>query len=225
MVVTDRQVTYTVTVNGQSYSATAKFDVKQPTVTNLALDRFVVAYQIVFGVPRLKYGTPPTYPGVTFTATSNNNGITGSYQWVQIYNESKTVRTKTAFTDPACGPGKTMSRAGSGLDVSYPYTSGLTMNDSPDITLVIESDLVTVNDSASAWLMFRPSLTNAIWVPLRKVDWSWGGSVRRIPDDPGNYWEKVPGTEYSNPEPTESATTTFPIWSRNVNSNVFVCPN
>jgi hypothetical protein len=102
--------------------------------------------------------------------------------------------------------------------------AGLAMNDTPDISLIIANDLVFVNDSAAAWLMFKPNLTNSIWVPLKKVDWSWAGNVRRIAGNPDNAWEVVPNT-LSYPAPTAATTTTFPVWSRNQKANTFQCQN
>ena len=97
------------------------------------------------------------------------------------------------------------------------------MSDSPRIELTASSDLIMVNDSASAWLMFNPNINNSIWVPLKKVTWSWGGSVRHIPDDPGNYWEKVPGTNYLSSTPTATDTTSFPHWTLNIAPHTFTC--
>src|SRR5262249_48855503 len=162
---------------------TARFNVKQPTVTNLDILHRLVGIQLVSDQPRLRYGDPLVAPGVEFQAEVDNNGIDGSYQWVQIYSETKSVHLLVNATDPVCGAGGTLIRTGEGLDKTYPYHAGTYMADSPDIELLIGDDLVSVSDSASAWLMFKPNLPNAIWIPLKKLEWSWGGSVRRIPRD------------------------------------------
>jgi hypothetical protein len=219
----NRSVVYTASVNGHPYTATAKFNVKRPSVTALDITNSTVGIHVHFGEEWLEYGFSPSV-GVDFTATTNENGISGGlYQWVQTYNESKLVHLISATTTPVCAAGHNLVISREGLDTTNPYIAGKTMNDSPKINLTANSDLITVNDSASAWLMFNPNLANSIWIPLKKVAWSWGGSVRHIPGDPGNFWEKVPDTTYSGPPPTASDTTSFPAWTLNVAPHTYVC--
>ena len=157
-------------------------------------------------------------------ATTNENGISnGSYQWVQTYSQNISTRLIAATVNPTCAAGHSLVYSGQGLDTTYPYVAGKTMNDSPGITLDGGWDLVSVGDSASAWLMFNPNLTGSIWIPLKKVDWSWGGSVSRIPNDPGNDWEQAPNTSYSNPTPTVTSTTVFPTWTQNIKAVTGAC--
>lgn len=215
----NRSVVFSVTVNSHPYQVTAKFNVKQPTITNLDYPNNLVGIHAHFGVEHFEYGLPPTNAGVTFTATTNENGMNnGAYQWVQTYNQSKSTRLLAATTNPVCAAGHSLVYSGQGLDTTYPYIFGKTMNDSPGITLEAGWDLVTVSDSATAWLMFNPdpNVSTNIWVPLKKVDWSWGGSVERIANDPNNDWEPVPNTTYSNPTPTVTSTTSFPMWTQNI---------
>ena len=211
----NRQVTYAVTVNGRQYLARANFNVKQPTITSLNITHSVVTFATVFGEFRLRCEDNGN-PCVSFTAQANNNGIDGSYQWVQTYNESKSIHLIGQIDN--CTAGQTMIRNGEGLDVSYPYISGLSMNDSPNIRLLTTVDITTVNDSAKSWLMFKPNLTNSIWIPLKKIDWAWAGNARRNPNNPAE-WQLI---SYTDPNPTVTATT-FPEWTRNVSSNAFQC--
>jgi len=71
---------------------------------------------------------------------------------------------------------------------------------------------------ANTWLMFKPPTPDAIWVPLRKVNWLWDGVASR--NTTGDEWEL--GASY----PTESGgllggdTTEYPMWDHNANIQV-----
>ncbi len=211
----NRQVTHAITVNGRQYSVNAKFNVKQPIITSLNITHSVVTFATVFDEIRLRCEDNGN-SCVSFTAQANNNGIDGTYQWVQTYSESKSIHLIGQIDN--CNAGQTMIRIGEGVDVSYPYTSGLSMNDSPYIQLLTTVDRTIVNDSAKSWLMFKPNLSNSIWIPMKKVDWAWAADARRNPNNPSE-WQLI---SYTDPNPTVTAIS-FPEWTRNVSSNTFQC--
>jgi outer membrane biogenesis lipoprotein LolB len=217
----DKQVTFTATINGQQYTATANFNVKQPSVTNFNLSKGNIFVNYSAGNPTLTYGDPTFSPGVRFEAQVDNNGISGSYHWVQTYVESKSLRLSSPLGN--CNAGQTMTRNQQGLDETYPYpsptSSGLILEDSPRMSLISTNDRVTINDSASAWLMFRPNLTDAIWVPIKKVNWSWEAEAMRVNNN--NEWQKVSS---SNPNPLEDSNLFFPEWDTVINNALqFTC--
>jgi hypothetical protein len=87
------------------------------------------------------------------------------------------------------------------------------------MSLISTNDRVTINDSASAWLMFRPNLTDAIWVPIKKVNWSWEAEAMRVNNN--NEWQKVSS---SNPNPLEDSNLFFPEWDTVINNALqFTC--
>lgn len=59
------------------------------------------------------------------------------------------------------------------------------------------------------YLMFIPQETEAIWVPIAKLDWGWTGIAEST--DGGNTWTKTSGAHDTN-NPSGSMTTEFPEW-------------
>jgi len=165
----NRQVQYSATINGQQYSATATFNVKRPTAQVLATTPGSVAADQADGFWALHFGVPGlgNAHGINFSIQSLTipTGFSGTTEWVQLVTNS----TRTAQLNT--GPQQTLQ--GSGLDTLYPYDTGNSTDDSPAQGLDCDHySAYTVNDQFTMWLMFKPSTTGAIYVPLRKVDWS-----------------------------------------------------
>ena len=202
-----RQVQLSATINGQTVTASATFNVKRPTgqvttqtgtvnVDNLAL--------------KLRYGTFIDN-GINGIAFSSNitipSGFSGSLKWVQIATPLRRRRLNSGAWE---------RWTGAGLDTQFPYDTGSTTNDSPETALESIYQEKTVNDSFEMWLMFLPDGTDSILVPLRKVNWSWAGDAVRS----GQSWSLVSSSNTQNP--SDADTTTYPTWTRNVTSNTWV---
>jgi hypothetical protein len=114
-----------------------------------------------YGTPAIQGGTP----GIRFNLISiiKPSGFDGSTQWVQ---------TNAVFREVKDGGG-THTWEGSGLDTFYPYGNTLIVEDSPGQRLDSAATEVTIDDHFSMYLMFKPSISNSIWVTLRKIDWAW----------------------------------------------------
>jgi hypothetical protein len=50
-------------------------------------------------------------------------------------------------------------------------------HDAPFVPLKVSGGTITATFSADDYVMFRPSFTDAIWVPLATMHWGWQGSV------------------------------------------------
>ncbi len=75
-----------------------------------------------------------------------------------------------------------------------------------------EATEVEVQDSFEMYLMYKPSGSSSIWVPIRQVNWVWGG--RAIPTN--GIWDLVPGTGYMSNNPIDFETFAYPEWSDNI---------
>src|SRR5205085_7415543 len=209
----NRQVQYSATINGQQYSATATFNVKRPTAQVLATTPGSVAADQADGFWALHFGVPGlgNAHGINFSIQSLTipTGFSGTTEWVQLVTNS----TRTAQLNT--GPQQTLQ--GSGLDTLYPYDTGNSTDDSPAQGLDCDHySAYTVNDQFTMWLMFKPSTTGAIYVPLRKVDWSWNGTANRFFCS----WTLGSISGHSN-NPTDADATTFPQWTTNINQSSF----
>ena len=60
------------------------------------------------------------------------------------------------------------------------------------------------------YLMFKPEVFDAIWVPLEKVKWEWSGEAS--PDENNGF--KLDSS--SNPAPDIMETSKFPSWDQRI---------
>lgn len=201
-----RQVQYTVTVNGRQYSKTATFNVKRPTatVTSQTTDVYVTNRAISFG----NYSAQ--IPGIIFSATTTiPNSFTGDFQWVQIWNKNRVIKyVNTRGRLIQC------TSYGVGLDTIYPYTTGTTANDVPEVPFRGIFRNVVVNESYNMYFMFQPTNLSepTIPVPLQVVDWNWYGEAS---SSDGINWTKVNRTPTTTVNPSGRNTTNYPRWSIN----------
>jgi len=164
------------------------------------------------GYMALRYGpNSNNIPGVSLALNPLNysvpTGFSGQIQWVQVTGENTTV----VRTPAGGGPSQTKRCSGQ-LDTTYPYdTNQNRTTDSPNNQLLVGYQEYNLNHNFTMWLMFRPDLPNAIFVPLERVTWSWSADV--ISSDGGNTWNfvsKIPaGT------PASQSVNTFPVWAGN----------
>ena len=210
-----RTVNVNVTVATGSGSATTTFNVEGPvgalggsgTLSATAAPATALLIDSSCGFTCAHYGPSPN--GVSFSHTYiAPSGYSGTFQWVQTVSSSNS-RT-------ASGGGTTYWNPNpcAGLDTNFPYSTGSSTNDSPDQELLVGYSERTRSDSLTMTLMFQPSLSASISVPLSSVPWSW--SFDATSSDGGHSWtfanKSAAGTL------TASNTTTFPTWSRNITS-------
>ncbi len=202
-----REVTYTVTVNEQIYSAKTTFNVKRPTAT-LTTTTGSVTISDAWGALEMCFGIPAA-PGITFTRTvTEPPGFSGgSVAWFQ--------RVPSTYRRKQDNDEVWWRRSGiSVCDSHFPFP-GHPLNpdiceDSPGTVLTPYEQRRTVSDSFSMYVMYKPTGT-AIWVPLRKVDWNWSGECHRILFD---WWLD---SSYHSTNPGSSDSTTHPVWTGNWN--------
>jgi hypothetical protein len=103
----------------------------------------------------------------------------------------------------------------SGLDTTYPYDTRNPTKDSPAQQLLPNGSEYVRADSFTMWLMWKPPVNNAIFVPLAKVPWSWGADVTSA--DGWMTWTFVSKTPAVNLVPVNA--TDFPFWMGNMTSN------
>lgn len=155
----------------------------------------------------LKFGTSSS-PGISFSqSTTIPSGFSGNTTWVQLADSLRRRQLNA---------GSWERWAGAGLDNTFPYNPSTSTNDSPSTPLTNDLLQKTVNDSYEMWLMFKPSGTGSIWVPLRKVSWNWSGAASRS----GTTWTLNSSSNSVNPADPDS--TSHPMWTRNVKDNAWV---
>jgi hypothetical protein len=201
-----RQVTLAVTISGTPFTKTATFNVKRPTAS-ITTSTGSVVVGTGWGDTELSFGVDPSHHGIDFSRSITiPSGFSGSTEWIQL---------ATPLRRRQLNSGTWERWEGSGLDTQYPYpelSTGVTA-DSPGEHMT--SDLLqdTADDSFEMWLMFKPTGTGSIWVPLRKVSWSWSGAASRS----GSTWTLNSSSHSTNPSDADS--TTHPTWTRNTTSN------
>lgn len=66
---------------------------------------------------------------------------------------------------------------GAQKDTSYPYTTNMAFDDSPSFQLPSNNIMsLTNSETFSTVLMWQPSGSSSIWVPLSSTNWGWGAT-------------------------------------------------
>ena len=210
----NREVTLGCRIGTTQFNKNAIFNVKRPTGSITTSTGSVALDNASGGSFSLHFGVISTSgtPGITFTRSiSVPSGFSGDTQWVQIVDS--TTRTKTP------NGANTLTLQGSGvLDTNYPYTSAITSaEDSPRSAVdPCTFSFISVSDSYTMHLMFKPSGANSLWVPLRQVSWNWSGSGGRFTTCG---W--ILSTSNHSTNPTDQDSTDYPTWTGNVTGLTF----
>ena len=153
-------------------------------------------------------------PATGRLATMLANGSDTPFTW--NYLAGSDLKSSLAYPNPQrrrlYNTGRRLIWSGEGLDGGYPYDTGGIVTDSPGTTLLPSMNVVVVNDSFKMYLMFKPDVADAIWVPLKLVAWGWSAEVSRQ----GDSWTLVSN---SNPEPEVHDTSQHPVWNRKAQDN------
>jgi hypothetical protein len=180
---------YTMT-NGQasqtSPAASATFNVQGPTAATMTTPTIS---PVSIGLSPLQMGmfVPPTTPGIAFNATlTQPQAAQGTIAYVQYLNNFNLQYT----TSGGCAP----FGYGPGIDGAYPYdqspngAKSYSTNDSPGIVLYNNSTAATASFQATMYLMWQPTLSSSIPVPLGDVTWQWSGTAT----ESGGKWTLQP---------------------------------
>jgi hypothetical protein len=215
----NRSVVYTASVNGHPYTATAKFNVKRPTSSLSAVTSVVTLGTASdghgnnpFGLHFGKPDDPTPTIGMTFSlSVTMPSGISGHWELMQVVSPSRSRTPATGSTQLFQG----MSVA----DGTFPYSDTSdesTDQDSPGL----EADpclytALSVNDPYSMYLMFKPTLQSgsAIYVPLKKLDWSFIGTGTRT-GGCGSSWTLTNDSPHAATTISGQDTTSFPRWTQ-----------
>jgi hypothetical protein len=213
----NRQVTLGCRIGTEQFDKNATFNVKRPTAsitTNTGTpDVFVPSYGGLAGQLALEYGdASPGTPGVKFTeSVTFPQGFSGDIEWVQVVDGTTRTRTTSANV--------VEQKQGSGvLDTFYfyPFNTSNGTEDSPGASLTTAYKAYSINETFSMYLMFVPTGTTGtpIYVPLRKVSWSWSGEAFRL----GSFNNWTLSSRSNTANPADADVTDFPQWTANVTS-------
>jgi hypothetical protein len=97
-------------------------------------------------------------------------------------------------------------------------TKDLRVTDSPHSALPTDLKELKVNQRFFYFLMFKPDLPQAIWVPIAKAEWSWKVTATR-----GGGGFKIDPIKQAKPTITKS-TTDFPLYTSNAAENEWLDP-
>jgi len=210
-----KQISFVASVNGIAGTAMANFVVKKPTATftTTRTGTTQVGYlpPPASGQGVIYLGDPPggASGGMRFSrgTTLIPKDFSGTFQFVQTVSGTVTS-TVNHVPHPFYQ---------SGLDGCYPYTLDTTMmEDTPSSHLVafippVIVDLLDYNSQWTAYLMFRPDGLGSVWVPLKKIDWSWHAQAVYVPNSNPSLWTPNGIAEPGVPASTD--TTIYPTWT------------
>ncbi|HTF63634.1 MAG TPA: hypothetical protein VK638_13115 [Edaphobacter sp.] len=194
-------VTFNLTPNdgSPSVSASVNFNVEGPTSASVNSS---TGTPMIQNNDLLTFGDPFGTPGISFSVIATDpQDFSGTYSWVQVITNSSATDTDLSGYTQHC-------TYGPGLDETYPYSTGFTANDSPNIGLDSNHTEVTDSDAFRMYLMWTPNTSSpTIPVPLGFIDWSWSGDAQR--DQSIGNWL----LESSSVGPHSFVpSTSFPIW-------------
>jgi len=202
-----RTVTFTLNLTDglaiYQSTATVTFDVSGPTAVTGSAS---TTQSVLGGSPiALEFGNYPTTHGFDLSVSATApTGSTGTISFVQL------ISTYNIEYDHSSGAPCSFS-FGTGLDNRYPYKSGpTTTSDSPEIPLNSNDIEAKVNFLATMYLMWTPTLTGAIPVPLGFVTWNWNGDAVQN----SGVWSL--GSNNSGSAGSFSLSTSYPTWTTSV---------
>ena len=185
--------------------ATAAFNVAGPTSVSVSvpplgqweINQTNSGFALDFGL-----GISPDI-GIQFNGRATSpSGYTDTYWWVQLIGSDSSTYT--------AGSSTLNCTAGTGLDNTIPYATGLSTADSPSLGLPSADSKVTRSDSFTMYFMWRPGLTSDIPVPLGYVAWQiYGDAVQ----SGGTWTVQSDSTASAN---AFQASGSYPTWTSTV---------
>ena len=196
---------------GVPYKATTTFSVVGPTYT---VSPSTGTVSVAGGL--LTYG--PTPPGITQKLDNFHNPAgydNGTTQWVQV------VKSSVAKFRKVVGGTVTETCTNSGLDTRYPASTNNPFTDSPllglgSLSFDLDDDIA---ETFVTYLMWSPNNTNAMFVPLISVMWSWSAEA----SNPAGTWQLNQNPAPSTPTPQQTSQPGFPTWTNVVTPQTQDC--
>ena len=201
--------TVLATTSGDGYTESspagiAEFNVAGPTVSSVTAS----GQEFFIG------DNPPAMNwGIMFNASATPpSGYTGTFKWVQIVdaysytwyypNDPQTTCTYTPGYDAGSPP-------------KYPYATGLSAEDGPDLQLeqppTQGEDEQSVSGSFQMFFLWNPNVgTTSIDIPLGSISWSIAGDL--VWNAVSQSWQKKTGTQNATVSNDFSSSSTFPTW-------------
>ena len=102
------------------------------------------------------------------------------------------------------------------LDTFFPYgghQAKPTISDTPSVLLEENYDKYTVLMAFKTWLIFKPTGSDSIWIPLRHFAWEWRATAEK---DSNNDWHVTQRGGSEEQSVSDQPTTDHPTWSANV---------
>jgi hypothetical protein len=127
------------------------------------------------GLPALHFGRSNVNPGIKIFHSLTTNSLSGEWAWLQLITSINRYRT--------CGTNVWMRSESAGLDGGFPASGtdpDFNFLDIPGTEMVASDCESTRDDAFYTFWMFKPSTSGAIWIPLKRVEWNWGGGAERI---------------------------------------------
>jgi hypothetical protein len=161
-----REVVYAPIVNGHQFSVKTTFNVKTPSgqvykaTGTIGIDSPVQTL--------VEYGEPADIPGVRFdlvTFSEPAGFAGGATAWWQVINSTERWRYD-------CG-GAWLAAGSLLCDLPFPYSTDAYSDDSPGQVFESTSYYYAIDDTFSTYLMYKPTGSAAIWVPVVKEEWGW----------------------------------------------------
>lgn len=151
--------------------------------------------------------------GILLTANPGKiTGFSGDFNWVQVYAPDQSYWDASGNLLDTVG--------GAGLDTKFPYGPDGPLGDVPFKTDDSPSTgpnpigmsngpaaKIVVADHATMWLIYKPSATGSIWVPVASAAWNWGGTDTLV----GGSWALTNGSWAQSP--AGPPTNTYPQWA------------
>ena len=250
----ERTVTCDVMVDGKAVTVAGVIKVYKPESTFKGTGGYVQPGNLSFEL----HGDPPFPHGMAWdestVAVPFASGVFAFFQTGEVSRSGVTKNKAGSVT----GRYRVPASASKGLDGGAPYgaedpngvppwnTSAVvgrgnppaeSAGDSPRDSLVllhprVDLDEITVSDSYTTWLMFKPIGSDSCWVPLQTFTWVWGVTATRIIhyDPMGNRDNSIPdGMSLSSitlpGNHTGTPTTIHPQWNSKISANTATWEN
>lgn len=197
--------------------ATTTFSVTKPTAKVLTVTPGVYVWPTSggFGFGQWMFNPPfGLLPGISFFATTGQNtGFSSSFNWLQVYAPDQSYWSANgSLLDTVGGAGlDTLNRNGGVFyGVSPPSDSP---NTDPGAVANGPVGKIEVADHATMWLIYKPSVSGAIWIPIDSVSWNWGGTD--LFNSGAGTWGIANSSSAQNP--SGAATNIYPEWGSPAN--------
>jgi hypothetical protein len=222
-----RVVSCDAVVNSVAHSAETEFDVASPLATMSATPGTVGYYQRPLNYSPLQYKMTFTGPGILFYNLavdwpSGFSGETALWQRADRVLFRRHLPEDLEATPPE--PEKWQRREGTLLADTFPYASDITdpedTQDSPRSEYFPDNsadrtDRYQIEEEFTTWLMWKPDGEDSIWVPLKRIKWSWKEQAKK---QASGSWEFL--LPDCSVELVGSAPDGLPVWAGEVHVNM-----